>query len=217
MRVVLGERCCGKLAGRGLPHARAPPSATQANARLPPCLRPPTPRAQSFSATGSLEAAWYRETGNATLLSEQHMVDCAWEVNNHGCYGARVRGPPPAPLPPLLARLGGGREVQRAASSPTRLTRRPRLPPRAHVVPGGDQIRAFHWVLDRGGLATAEAYPYRGINDYCRKGMTEAKFSGKLVLVEGGEEALKEALVSRGPMTVSGARRCPAVWLDLQN
>ena len=42
---------------------------------------------QSFSSVGALEAAWYRSTAKQLLFSEQHMIDCAWEAGNSGCYG----------------------------------------------------------------------------------------------------------------------------------
>ena len=42
---------------------------------------------------------------------------------------------------------------------------------------GGDQIRGFDWVLSRGGVAPNEAYPYKGVNDFCRE-TQELKFKG---------------------------------------
>jgi hypothetical protein len=44
---------------------------------------------QAFGAVGSLEAAYWRETGKQMLLSEQELVDCAWDVkdDNKGCMG----------------------------------------------------------------------------------------------------------------------------------
>ncbi|KAK9812379.1 hypothetical protein WJX73_006336 [Symbiochloris irregularis] len=71
---------------------------------------------------------------------------------------------------------------------------------------GGFQDLAFQWVLNNtvGGLASEEAYPYQGVTNFCRKDVPQAaKFSGKYVEVTGGEEALKEALYTKGPMTVS--------------
>ena len=45
--------------------------------------------AQAFGAVGSLEAAYFRETGQQQLLSEQHLMDCAWDAKdeNKGCMG----------------------------------------------------------------------------------------------------------------------------------
>ncbi|CAI5985740.1 unnamed protein product [Closterium sp. NIES-64] len=41
----------------------------------------------TFSTTGALEAAYLQKTGNFVSLSEQQLVDCAGEYNNHGCNG----------------------------------------------------------------------------------------------------------------------------------
>jgi hypothetical protein len=68
---------------------------------------------------------------------------------------------------------------------------------------GGDQIRAFEWVLQQGGLAAAADVPYRGINDFCDKTAPLVQFTGQLVVVHGGEEATMEALLVKGPMSVS--------------
>ena len=35
----------------------------------------------------SLEAAYYRETGKQLLLSEQNLMDCAWDYGNTACLG----------------------------------------------------------------------------------------------------------------------------------
>eukprot|EP00475_Leptophrys_vorax_P039699 TRINITY_DN7208_c0_g1_i1.p1 TRINITY_DN7208_c0_g1~~TRINITY_DN7208_c0_g1_i1.p1 ORF type:complete len:294 (+),score=26.08 TRINITY_DN7208_c0_g1_i1:129-884(+) len=41
----------------------------------------------TFSTTGALEAAYLQKTGNLVSLSEQQLVDCAVDFNNHGCNG----------------------------------------------------------------------------------------------------------------------------------
>ncbi|KAK3436163.1 hypothetical protein EUGRSUZ_C00808 [Eucalyptus grandis] len=41
----------------------------------------------SFSATGALEAAYHQKHGKGISLSEQQLVDCATDFNNHGCKG----------------------------------------------------------------------------------------------------------------------------------
>ncbi|PSC69765.1 Counting factor associated D [Micractinium conductrix] len=68
---------------------------------------------------------------------------------------------------------------------------------------GGDQIKILNWVFRRGALAAQADYPYQGINNFCRTDVPQKHFKGHWVLVEGGEEALKEALLTRGPMVVS--------------
>lgn len=43
----------------------------------------------TFSTTGALEANWaiYKKSTKPPLLSEQQLVDCAQDFNNHGCNG----------------------------------------------------------------------------------------------------------------------------------
>lgn len=69
--------------------------------------------------------------------------------------------------------------------------------------PGGQQVAAMDWIFANGGLAAQADYPYVGVNDWCKKDVPKKAFTGKAVLVEGGEEALKEALYTQGPLTVS--------------
>lgn len=45
------------------------------------------PGLQAFGSVASVEAAYFRETGKQLLLSEQHMIDCAWDAGNTGCMG----------------------------------------------------------------------------------------------------------------------------------
>ena len=43
--------------------------------------------AQAFGSVSSLEAAYFRETGKQLLLSEQNLMDCAWDYGNTACLG----------------------------------------------------------------------------------------------------------------------------------
>ena len=43
--------------------------------------------AQAFGSIASMETAYYRKTGKPLLLSEQNLMDCAWNYGNTGCLG----------------------------------------------------------------------------------------------------------------------------------
>ncbi len=48
----------------------------------------PPPNNRAFSTIQALESAYFRATGKPLLLSEQHFLNCAWNVpQNHGCFG----------------------------------------------------------------------------------------------------------------------------------
>lgn len=69
---------------------------------------------------------------------------------------------------------------------------------------GGYQDLGLQWLMTRGKIATEEAYPYQGVDNFCSaKGRKHIKFSGDFVQTDGSEYALKEALYTKGPMTVS--------------
>jgi len=42
---------------------------------------------QAFGSTASIEAAYFMKTGKQLLLSEQNLMDCAWDYGNTGCLG----------------------------------------------------------------------------------------------------------------------------------
>ena len=116
----------------------------------------------AFGTIGGLEAAVWRATGSAVLLSEQQLVDCAWSPRsyagkspNAGCFG-------------------------------------------------GFQTSAYEWLFAQGAAASEAAYPYRGVNGLCDSDAPAAvRFKGKYVWVGGGDDGLREALLTKGPMTVS--------------
>ena len=68
---------------------------------------------------------------------------------------------------------------------------------------GGEQDRAFAWALKREGVARQKDYPYRGINDFCKRDVEKVPIKGHMVMVKGGEPSLQAALISKGPMAVS--------------
>lgn len=76
---------------------------------------------------------------------------------------------------------------------------------------GGFQDKAFNFVIANGGLPSNEDYPYRGVNMACRNGTHKsAAFSSSVAVTPYDGEQLKEALLTKGPMTVSLDAASPA-------
>jgi hypothetical protein len=68
----------------------------------------------------------------------------------------------------------------------------------------GYQQIAFEYVWQAGGLASEADYPYIGVSGYCNATKPLTKFNkGVTKYVRGGEAGLKEALLTKGPMTVA--------------
>ena len=44
----------------------------------------------AFSATGSIESAYWIKNGSQVLLSEQQLIDCSISYGNNGCGGGLV-------------------------------------------------------------------------------------------------------------------------------
>ena len=163
---------------------------------------------QSFSSVGALEAAWYRSTGKQELFSEQHMIDCAWEAGNSGCYGesrscdaaarfAKLHFVAPLCLPALALLAAVGVDSPTTRFCPPSSPSLRRCPPALPCLPaGGDQIRALNWMFKRGGLALQAAYPYQGVNNFCRKDLQEEHFKGGSV--GGGRVGGNRILGARG-------------------
>lgn len=69
---------------------------------------------------------------------------------------------------------------------------------------GGFQDRAFKFVIANGGLPSNDDYPYKGVNMPCRSDTQKSAAFSKAVSVKPYDaRALKEALLTKGPMTVS--------------
>ncbi|XP_028674260.1 digestive cysteine proteinase 2-like [Erpetoichthys calabaricus] len=71
---------------------------------------------------------------------------------------------------------------------------------------GGEEWRAYEWVMKHGGIATAESYgPYMGQNGYCHFNQSEmtAKVKSYTNVTSGDLEALKTAIFKNGPVAVS--------------
>ncbi|KAK9815144.1 hypothetical protein WJX73_008694 [Symbiochloris irregularis] len=72
---------------------------------------------------------------------------------------------------------------------------------------GGDQDRAMDYVVEAGGVAPEASYTYMGADGFCRdKNVSHdalIKFKGFAYVPEYDDEALMEAVYSRGPVAVS--------------
>ncbi|KAG2424481.1 hypothetical protein HXX76_014533 [Chlamydomonas incerta] len=61
----------------------------------------------AFGVVGALQGAWWKATGQSLSLSEQQLVDCAWEYGNDGCMGGYIE-------PTLAYVIDGGGIAQEA-------------------------------------------------------------------------------------------------------
>ncbi|XP_068189106.1 digestive cysteine proteinase 2 isoform X1 [Antennarius striatus] len=71
---------------------------------------------------------------------------------------------------------------------------------------GGEEWRAYEWIMKHGGIATAETYgPYRGMNGFCHVNSSRltAHIKSYTNVTSGDAEALKMALYKNGPVAVS--------------
>lgn len=69
---------------------------------------------------------------------------------------------------------------------------------------GGFQDKAFQFAVESGGIPTNEDYPYQGVNMPCQLDVPRAAAIKNYVNVPGYQkQVLKEAILTKGPMTVS--------------
>jgi C1A family cysteine protease len=73
---------------------------------------------------------------------------------------------------------------------------------------GGEDWRAYSWIMSNGGLATADSYgPYLMADDFCRATSSsvnrQLKLSGYVNVSINDETALMDALVNHGPISVA--------------
>ncbi|XP_004073923.1 digestive cysteine proteinase 1 [Oryzias latipes] len=71
---------------------------------------------------------------------------------------------------------------------------------------GGEEWRAYEWIMKHGGIATTETYgSYMGMNGFCHMNSSElvAPIKSYTNVTSGDAEALKLALFKNGPVAVS--------------
>ncbi|KAG1670521.1 hypothetical protein FOA52_015386 [Chlamydomonas sp. UWO 241] len=109
----------------------------------------------AFATTGTMQGTWFVATGEVLSLSEQHIVDCAWDHEVNGCFGG----------------WGDG---------------------------------AMDLIIESGGAAAEDDYPYLGQNGFCHGKTSEkvAMFSGYHDITPYDEKAIMEAVATHGPLYV---------------
>lgn len=69
---------------------------------------------------------------------------------------------------------------------------------------GGYQDKAFEFAIQSHGIPTSNAYPYVGVNMPCKQGVPRAASMSRYVnVLPYNQTHLMEALLTKGPMTVS--------------
>lgn len=70
---------------------------------------------------------------------------------------------------------------------------------------GGEEFRAYEWIIKHGGIATELNYgQYLGVDSFCHFNQSQAGavLSGYVNVTSGSEDALKEAIATKGPTSV---------------
>ncbi|XP_023327352.1 digestive cysteine proteinase 1 [Eurytemora carolleeae] len=71
---------------------------------------------------------------------------------------------------------------------------------------GGEDFRAYQWMLKHGGIPTEDSYgPYLGQDGYCNLNQSSVglKIKGFVNVTSGDVDALKVAIASKGPISVA--------------
>ena len=70
---------------------------------------------------------------------------------------------------------------------------------------GGEDFRAYDWIIKHQGIATEESYPYLQADGYCHnnKATVGAQITGYVNITSYDPVALKTALVNEGPISIA--------------
>lgn len=78
-------------------------------------------------------------------------------------------------------------------------------PIKNHGCSGGDQNQAFTYLADVGGIMEEKDYPFMNVDNFCsfKRSRVAATTTGRVNIPEGDEEALKDALATKGPIAIA--------------
>jgi hypothetical protein len=70
---------------------------------------------------------------------------------------------------------------------------------------GGEDFRAYDWIIKHGGIATEESYPYLQNDAFChfKNATIGTKMTGYVNVTVNDAEALKIALINKGPISIA--------------
>lgn len=132
----------------------------------------------SFGTVGAIEGAYFLSNGgNLVRLSQQALIDCSWGQGNNGCDGK---------IPTPVAMLNLFKIYL--------------------FISGGEDFRAYEWMMKVGGIPTEESYGgYLGQDGYCHIDSVNlvAPIKGFVNVTTDNESAFKVALFKNGPLSVA--------------
>ncbi|PWA14314.1 hypothetical protein CCH79_00012222, partial [Gambusia affinis] len=137
----------------------------------------------TFSTTGCLESVTAISTGKLVPLSEQQLVDCAQDFNNHGCNGYVL-----ACFHPLLM----------LSLHQSSLYNRD-----LYLSPSGLPSQAFEYIMYNKGLMTEKDYPYTSVEGKCyyKPSMAAAFVKEVRNITAYDEMGMVDAVGTRNPVS----------------
>ncbi|CAF99476.1 unnamed protein product, partial [Tetraodon nigroviridis] len=165
----------------------------------------------SFATTGTIEGALFLKTGSLQVLSQQMLIDCSWGFGNNACDGGEEWR-----AYEWIMKHGGIASAETygpylGMTGSLQVLSQQMLIDCSwgfgnNACDGGEEWRAYEWIMKHGGIASAETYgPYLGMNGFCHVNSSEltAQIQSYTNVTSGDALALKLALFKNGPVAVS--------------